>query len=182
MRSALYYKTGLSLLLLLAQGLPHGVYAQNLPDNARTSQKTPTSYNPDTLANYDQVIASVPRNEAATASVALASITIALHRAKQSAEHELCGGRWAPRGNLLRRQGPAIDRNPPGTAKTPTPWHYNALRQALPLACNKVSRAEFFLEMSRHLPAWIQIRPAGQLSAYRQGENILLNPQTVAVK
>ena len=182
MRSALRFKTGLSLLLLLLQGIPTGVYAQSQPDNPQSSQPVPTTYNPDTLISYDQVVASVPRKEAQTASVALACITIALHSAKQNAEHALCGGRWAPRGNLMHRTGPAIDQSLPAATKTGITWQYSALRQALPLNCGKISRAEFFMEMSRHLPAWIQIRPAGQLSAYRQGENILLNTQTVAVR
>ncbi|HHJ16411.1 MAG TPA: hypothetical protein ENJ80_06910 [Gammaproteobacteria bacterium] len=182
MRSALRYKTGLSLLFLLLQGIQPGVYAQGLPGTPPPRHNLPPSYNPDTLTNYDQFIASVPRTEAQTASVALASITIALHRAKQSAEQTLCGGRWAPRGDLLRRQGPTLASNPPAATKTAASWRYNALRQASPLACDQISRAEFFMEMSRHLPAWIQIRPAGQLSAYRQGKNILLNPQTVAVR
>jgi len=181
MRSTLRYKTGLSLLLVLMQGLATGLYAQEQPDIPRTG--SPAPYNPDTPNHYDQVVASVPRNEAPTAAVALANITIALHSAKHSAEQTLCGGRWAPRGNLLLRQGPAITQTAPdNSAKPGTPWRYNALRQALPLACDRISRAEFFLEMSRHLPAWIQIRPAGQHSAYRQGKNVLLNAQTVAVK
>jgi len=36
--------------------------------------------------------------------------------------------------------------------------------------------------MSRNLPGWVQIRPAGQLSAFQQGESVLLEQETIAVK
>jgi hypothetical protein len=124
----------------------------------------------------------MPRKAAPVASVALATINIALHNARLNAEQALCGGLWAPRGRLLHQQGPSIALMRLSPHKTVKNWHYNTLREAQPLACKTVSRADFFLEMSRHLPDWILIRPAGQFTAYHKGKNILLNPQTVAVR
>jgi hypothetical protein len=113
----------------------------------------------------DQVMVELPLEQAEIASVALARVRIVLHHAKQRAADTLCDGRWPPDGATLQQAGPAVVRQSPGVAV----WRYAAIRRALPLKCKGVSRARFFMEMSRHLPAWVTIRPAGETTCFRQG-------------
>lgn len=116
-------------------------------------------------AGYDQIIARMPVEEAEIAPVALARLTIALHRAKKQAAETLCKGNWFADGELVQRLGPLSI----ALADHTTVWIYQASRQPAPLACEQVSRAQFFQEMSRHLPEWVSIRPAGLSTAYRLG-------------
>lgn len=125
-----------------------------------------TEQPPRTLP-YDQVNADIPLDGTPIASVALARLTIALHHAKSRTEARLCHGNWSPSGDIVHQDGPQRETGP--TVETGTHWHYTELRQPLSLNCNHISRAQFFLEMSRHLPAWVSVRPAGQFTAFRQG-------------
>ena len=115
---------------------------------------------------YDSVTAEIPAAQAAISSVALAKINIALRTARLSAQQTLCQGHWSPGGKTLQVSGPEPAVNTTGESV----WHYHSLRQPHPLACTGVSRAQFFLEMSRHLPEWVAIRPAGHTSAFRLGK------------
>ena len=121
----------------------------------------------------DQVIVELPLEQAEIAAVALARLTIILHSAKQRAAEALCHGHWPPDGVTLQEVGPVVVRQTPDKAV----WRYEAIRRALPLKCNGVSRMRFFREMSRHLPAWIAIRPAGTARCFRQGL-VLTGPAT----
>lgn len=115
---------------------------------------------------YDSMTAEIPVAQAAIGSVALAELNIALRAARLEAQKTLCQGNWNPIGQTMQVTGPK-----PATDATGRPvWHYQSLRQAHPLACTGVSRSRFFLEMSRHLPAWVTIRPAGYTVAFRLGE------------
>jgi len=133
--------------------------------HASASQPAPETLNSTATAGYDQVIAHIPHDRAAIASVALAEVNIALHYAKKRTEDGLCHGNWTPSGEALRQFGP----RPVAQRAEQKIWLYQSWRKAHPLACDGVSRAQFFLEMSRHLPAWISIRPAGQTTAFNQG-------------
>jgi hypothetical protein len=130
--------------------------AQALPEAAATAE----------AFYYDQVSARIPRDEAPIASVAMARLIIALHSARKLAAQSLCNGNWPPAGQTLQRIGPFL---PPTEVSEDSVWIYQSLQRAHPLACGQVSRARFFQEMSRHLPAWISIRPAGQTTVFNQG-------------
>lgn len=151
-----------------------------LPWLGRTfaAQPLPEAANLDVIDNYDQFIAQMPHNRAAIASVALAKLNIALRNAKNRAEQTLCHGDWTPSGEVLQQIGP-LAVAPDGAPKI---WLYQSLRRAHPLACDRVSRAQFFLEMSRHLPAWVSIRPAGQIISFSEGLAQPLPPSYLAVR
>lgn len=121
----------------------------------------------DTTAEpaYDQVMARIPGDTAGIAPVALAQLNIALHRAKKQAATALCKGSWLPDGEIVQQLGPL----PVILTNYKTVWIYQVARRPVPLACEQASRAQFFQEMSRHLPAWVSIRPAGGLTTYRLG-------------
>jgi len=127
--------------------------------------------------HYDEVIAVIPREQAALASVVLAEVSIALHGARQRTQHVLCAGQWTPNGPLVLQYGPQLEAQS-SAASHPRSWIYRAFREPSTLSCNQVTRARFFVEMSRQLPDWITIRPAGQPIAYRQGQSVLPPPQT----
>ena len=122
---------------------------------------------------YDQVIARPPLTQTPVAAVALARINIALYKAKQSAEESLCDGQWTPLGTLVQLQSHAPYETADGIGDSKIFWRFRFLRSPQSLSCGNVSRAQFFQEMSRYLPEWIQIRPAGQLTAFRQGDTTL---------
>jgi hypothetical protein len=130
------------------------------------------------MPDHDQVIARMPGPEAQIAPVMLAKLTIALHEAKKQAADALCQGHWLPDGERLMQFGPA----PATLGDGSRVWAYQDARRALPLACDQVSRAQFFLEMSRHLPAWVTVRPAGQLTGYRQGTALFVAPSHLATR
>jgi hypothetical protein len=177
-----FHKTRLPFMLFLAvQCLHSGVYAGTPADTGQPEINLQTLYNPSDSLAYDQIVARIPHNQAPIRSVALASLSIALHNAKQQAEISLCDGQWAPHGSVVFQQGPVMKRSSPDKNEMPS-WHYNALRQPREFVCGTSSRAAFFLEMSRYLPAWIQIRPAGQFTAFRQGETVLLEQESIAIK
>lgn len=182
MLSTSFHKSRLALTLFLAfQTLFSIAYANTPADTEQPENQSRTSYNPRDNLAYDQIVARIPLGQAATGAVVLASINIALHKAKQQAEFTLCSGRWAPQGSIVFQQGPVVERLSSSANEIPS-WHYVAFRHPRELACGATSRAAFFLEMSRYLPAWIQIRPAGQLIAFQQGETVMLDPGTVAIK
>jgi len=159
-------KTGLLFTLLIA--------FQPLCSNACAD--TPASN-----LDYDQIVARIPPDQAPISSVALANLNIVLYNARQQAAVTLCGGQWTPLGSLVFQQGPVASHSPPQASAIPS-WHYTALRYPRMLPCSTSSRAVFFMEMSRHLPAWVTIRPAGQLTAFRQGETVLPGQENVAFK
>jgi hypothetical protein len=115
---------------------------------------------------YDSVTAEIPAAQAAISSVALAKLNIALRTARLNAQQTLCQGHWSPGGKTLQVSGPEPAINTTGQSV----WHYHSLRQPHPLACTGISRARFFLEMSRHLPEWVAIRPAGHTAVFRLGK------------
>jgi hypothetical protein len=121
---------------------------------------------------YDEFIAQIPRQQALTASEALAQINIALHHARQRAAAEACGGRWIASGRLVRQYGPALKHNGGADAGARF-WRFRSFREPQLFACDGFGRAAVFLEISRHLPSWMSIRPAGQITAYQQGRSLL---------
>jgi hypothetical protein len=144
-----------TLALLLLAGLAVN-RAHALPQTGEAGRQT---------QDYDQVIVQMPAEQAPLASVAMARLMIALHTARKQAALSLCNGHWTPGGEPMQQIGP-LSLAPDPEANI---WLYESLRRPRPLACKDVSRARFFMEMSRHLPAWISIRPAGQATAFRRG-------------
>ncbi len=180
MNTVSIHKTGLPLILfLIVQPLYSVAYASRPADSEQPGKEFRTSYNPGDSLAYDQVVARIPLSYAPIEAVALATLNIALRNAKLQAEMTLCKGQWAPHGPVVFQQGPSIERSP--SQRMPS-WHINAFRRPGELACGTTSRTAFFLEMSRYLPAWIKIRPAGQLTAFRQGEAVMLEQRTLAIK
>jgi hypothetical protein len=108
--------------------------------------------------------------------VVTAQIHIALHKARRRAQRVLCAGEWTPAGVLLREDGPRLVRHPLQVSPDRF-WLYRSFRQPGPLSCGEVTRAHFFMEISRHLPDWLTIRPAGQRVAYQQGRRVLASQQ-----
>jgi len=125
---------------------------------------------------YDRVVAEMPADQAATGSVALAKLNIVLRSARLHAQQTLCQGHWSPGGQITQVSAPESTTNAAGQPV----WHYQSLRQPHPLACAGVSRARFFLEMSRHLPGWVTIRPAGYAVVFRLGETEPAGPASIA--
>jgi len=169
------------MLSMAVQPLYSVAYAGAPADSGQPGKEFHTSFNPRDSLAYDQIVARIPLGNAPIGAVALANLNIALHNAKQQTENSLCNGQWAPHGSVVFQQGPVAERSSPYTKEMPS-WHYNVFRHPRELACGATSRAAFFLEMSRYLPDWIQIRPAGQFTAFRQGETVLLEQETVAIK
>lgn len=129
----------------------------------------------DAASRFDQVTVEMPAAGAPIGAVALARINISLRAARNLASNKLCGGNWTPAGQVAEVDGPHLTDKPNGEV-----WHYRSLRRAPPLACEGVSRAQFFIEMSRHLPAWFNIRPAGYSITFRQGSLEPGSPPSVA--
>lgn len=143
----------------------------------RASQQAALLLTPGRHEDYDEVTARLPLAQAPVASVALARINVALHQARQRAGQQLCADQWTPSGALYLEWGPQLEEHSPATTRAPY-WSYRSLRQPSTAACQGISRDRFFQEMSRHLPDWITVRPAGREIAYRQGQGILPSGQS----
>jgi hypothetical protein len=154
----------IGLALLFSILLAHSAAAESLPNPAASTA----------AQDYDQVIAYMPQAQAEIASVALARLIIALHDAKTSTARRLCDSTWTPSGTAVQKLGPSLAEHPANQKV----WFYHSLRHAFPLACGQVSRVQFFLEMSRHLPAWVFLRPAGQEITFSQGSAVGSAAQT----
>jgi len=141
-----------------------------------TSAVSLATFGSATAHEYDSVIAQIPADHAEIGSVALAKLNIALRSARLHAQQTLCNGHWSPGGEPMHVNGPEAGTNASGQAV----WQYQSLRQPRPLACQGVSRARFFLEMSRHLPEWVAIRPAGYAVTFRLGETESIPPTSLA--
>ncbi len=138
---------------------------------------------PDNHWSYDEVTAYVPREQAETPSVALAKINIAFYQAKQLTEARLCAGKWTPRGMLQYQQGPEVTRIGSNESKGPhSAWFFQSFRRPETLVCPDVTRAEYFMEMSRHLPAWISVCPARQPTTFRLGQAFTGDRHALAVR
>ncbi|TCK19187.1 hypothetical protein DFR30_2484 [Thiogranum longum] len=138
---------------------------------ASAESSLPNFTNSDGRLAHDEVIAHIPRHLAETPSVALAKFNIVLYRAKHLTEQRLCEGKWTPRGALLYQYIPGeADTRPHTSGNKPGSWLVQTFRSPVNLACPDTTRAEYFLEMSRHLPAWISVRPAGQITVFRLGQ------------
>ena len=122
-------------------------------------------------SSLDQITVWLPYDQAATAAVALAKINLLLYEAKKRAEQSVCGGQWHQSGVLLVENGPYLTTD---TDIDQASWFYRSLRQPYTDACRKTSRMEFFREMSKHLPPWLTVRPAGQLTTFRQGMRVTI--------
>ncbi len=124
-----------------------------------------------TLADSQQhIYAWVPSAEAATAGVAQAKVHILLSKARRAAEAELCQGHWNIHPGL---QG----SSPPLKAKAPqllgghVGWYYEIKGPALQLtSCPGIQPQQFHQAMSHHLPPWLLIQPAFQLSLLQEGK------------
>jgi len=132
----------------------------------------------DARWSHDEIVAYVPRQLAETPAVALAKINIAVYNAKQLTEQQLCVGKWTPRGTLLYRQGPRPYDNKGNNGV----WFIQTFRSPENLICSDVTRAEYFMEMSRHLPEWVSVRPAGQTITFRLGQIFREGQQPLAAR
>lgn len=182
MSSTFLHNIGASVVLFMAGSSGHfNAAAHSAPVSGSAAATGEVSDLPHDRWSYDQVTAQIPRKEAPIASVALAKINISLHKARRKAEQKLCAGQWTPQGPVLHQQGPALEQASSAQGHANRFWHYNALRSPPSLSCSAVSRARFYLEMSRHLPEWVQIRPAGLNFAFQQGQAVLVQ-QTVVTR
>lgn len=171
MMMSIRVRHSLHLLVLLAVSAVHStVFALS---SAERRPHPPAVSSRHSHLTYDEVSARVPREIAPIASVAVAQVNIAMHRARQLAELRLCAGHWTPQGAILFEVGPLFTPSA-AAGDDDGAWHYQAFRQPEALFCGDITRARFFEELSRHLPHWIMIRPAGQTTAFRQGIAVAL--------
>jgi hypothetical protein len=127
---------------------------------------------PSAHASLDQVIAWVPLDRAPTAGVAQAHIHVALRKAKRLAEAELCEGIWTL-NRPARLQVKPRRATAPAAAGGGEAWFYRLSREpATGQVCAGVDSSTFLRTVSHHLPSWMLLRPAYQLSFYQQGRPV----------
>lgn len=133
----------------------------------------------------NHVIAWVPRHQAPTAGVAQAQVHLRLDQALRAAEAELCNGTWQLSPPHTYKTRP-VAVTAPRALGAGAAWQYRLSQASLALdACPGVTPSTFQRSVSRHLPAWMVIQPAYQLSLWQQGEaiaadSILPTPTRVA--
>ena len=172
-----------SLLLLSSFGLvnaPTAAPVNDLPGRNISPTAIASAHRP---LDFDEVAASLPRDLAPIPAVVIAQVNIAMHQARQRAEQKLCAGRWTPRGTKAQEIGPLLPDVQSSATASNESWVYRSFRTPENLGCGQVTRSYFFQEVSRHLPAWITVRPATQVTAYRQGIAIgAAQPSIVATR
>ncbi len=176
MRTTIHH---LVLLLCSANAMLPGL-------SAATEPHTPI---PVASMELDHVIAWVPVDQASTAGVAQALVHLSLDKALRAAEAELCHGTWQLSATTMVQVKPRPALAPAALGAHQA-WYYRLSRVAqTPDACSDVDHDRFQRTISRHLPTWILIRPAHQLSLWQQGNTVapgILNDpgdqQTVALQ
>ena len=162
----------LMLLLLTTSGIWPGAMASAAdgPANTRIAahQTVPQSH-----TQLEHVIAWVPRHHARTAGVAQAMTHLALDKATRAAEADLCQGTWTLSAPVQQRVQPRAVQAPPELGGEAA-WYYRLSRARNAMQdCRGVSSLAFQQALSRHLPHWILLRPAQQLSLLQNGKTLL---------
>jgi hypothetical protein len=172
-RSRRLFRYLLTLFICSPAAYPLTAQALDTPENPPLVEKLRDQ--PD----LDQILARVPVPEAPIASVAQARVEIALHKARQKAGTRSCAGRWVPSGPVSSSHYGTATTKARLVSRDKDYWYYQVSREPLPLTCANASRADYFLEMSRHLPEWVIIRPAGQQFAFQGGRTVAAGRTTV---
>lgn len=152
------YSSKLAAIITACWVLAGAVQAQDLSNTSPESEHW----------EFDQFTAWIPLDDAPLPSVALAQLNVALYTAKQRTAQSLCSDQWMANGPLYDQAKPSLQPLTAGHSGKQA-WFYYALRHPKPVPCKNVSRVRFFREMSRHLPEWVVVRPAGYRTAFRQG-------------
>lgn len=115
----------------------------------------------------NQIIAWVPREQAQTATVAQAMAHIALTRAKQATESELCEGTWLFSGKQRQDEAPQLSVAPAQLGGF-NGWHVRINWDPQVADCG-ISTQTYALSLSKHLPAWMMTQSGQPLALYHQG-------------
>lgn len=122
---------------------------------------------PHLSPGHDLVLAWVPRERAQTGAVAEAVAHIALAKAKQAAEAELCGGTWLFSGRL-DPEGRATLAAAPRSLGGVTGWEVR-IRWEPRLAECGVSAQRYARAVSEHLPEWMMTQSSQPLALFHRG-------------
>jgi len=122
---------------------------------------------PHLSPGHDLVLAWVPRERAQTGGVAEAVAHIALAKAKQAAEAELCGGTWLFSGRL-EPDGRAVLAAAPESLGGFTGWEVR-IRWEPRLAECGVSAQRYARAVSEHLPEWMMTQSGQPLALFHRG-------------
>lgn len=115
----------------------------------------------------NQIIAWVPREQAQTAIVAQAIANIALTRAKQAAEAELCHGAWLFSGKHHQDEAPQLSAAPAQLGGF-SGWHVRIIWDPQVADCG-ISAQTYALSLSKHLPTWMMTQSGQPLALYHRG-------------
>lgn len=122
---------------------------------------------PQLSPGRNQIIAWVPREQAQTAIVAQAIANIALTRAKQTTEAELCHGAWLFSGKHHQDEAPQLSAAPAQLGGF-SGWHVRINWDPQVADCG-ISAQTYALSLSKHLPTWMMTQSGQPLALYHQG-------------
>ena len=157
-----------TLILLVGAALSLAGCATPGGTGAQQPAPTVTTAVPQPAPDLHHVTAYVPRHTARTAVEAQAEAHVALARAKERAQAELCAGQRVLSGNSAGRVGPLPAAAPEPLGEHPA-WFYRASWQPIAHACPGVSTESYHRAVSRHLPEWMTIRTVQAAGEWRQG-------------
>jgi hypothetical protein len=117
---------------------------------------------PIAAPELDHYSAWIPENLAPTATVAQAMVHVALGKARLLAGDQLCGTRLPPAqvmdqvGPLRMKQSSAQDGS--------SFWYYRISQQPVLPGCADIDRTEQYRALQEHLPDWVSLNPAVEMS------------------
>lgn len=115
----------------------------------------------------NQIIAWVPREQAQTASVAQAIVHVALTRAKQTTEAELCQGTWVFSGKH-QQIAPTQLSTAPASLGGFSGWHVRISWEPQLDECG-INAQSYARALSKHLPGWMMTQSGQPLALFHQG-------------
>jgi hypothetical protein len=102
----------------------------------------------------DHFIAWIPRDRAATATVAEALAQVEWGNAKEQVGVELCGGAWLMNGDVRGRTGPYPATAPLELGGYPA-WYYRISHRPGFRGCNGLPNDALYSQLRANLPSWI---------------------------
>lgn len=122
-----------------------------------------------------QLITWIPRTDAGTPTEVRAMVHVALGKAKQLTEQNLCGDQWVFSGQTLETNPPS-----PGTAPTAlgayAAWEYRLSWDPDLRDCSQATSEAYFRMLSEHLPGWMIVRTGPNNHFYRLGQAVFAAP------
>jgi hypothetical protein len=142
-------------MLFLLQGCTTGI------SNIHTRPSL-NSELPDTDPALDHFIAWIPREDAQTATVAVALVQVKLGNAKGRTGKELCGGAWPMNGEVVDRVGPYPVLAPVTLGGYPA-WYYRISHIPGFRGCAETASNDLYRNLKANLPQWITVKTAAVL-------------------